>query len=372
MKTFYNWLELKLHEVLGSVGGYPVQHALALKAANEPPRDYSRVSYFGPNYHDEHEKIKEIDKDAVIDRFGKNAWDHGFKGPDKKIIENPRNFELIMSKLEKKLAKLDFVNIHFFFGEPVDKRFAYFYTREEGYRETENYFFGHDGLNISKNDIVYIKPNTAADPLTPWLILHTFVHGMMDLTQFRDLNHKRDANDAHRLVCEFIDKILAKMVIGNPARQLQSAIDDHKKDSKYFNYYVNPDALIKDFKYSIKDYVKFSEVLYILFPKIWSFAEFHKIASNAINYKFIKSKMRLYNSLDNREITVELFVYWLQNGGKLPIIDADYKNKLKQVVDSKGFDFIDNDLEKELNNISNQFRKIIEHSRGKVIYDSRE
>ena len=80
--------------------------------------------------------------------------------------------------------------------------------------------------------------------------------------------------------------------------------------------------------------------------------------------------MNLYGALNVNQITIELFVYWLQNGGKLPIIDNNYKNKLKQVVDSKGFDFIDNDLEKELNNISNQFRKIIEHCRGKVILDA--
>ncbi len=391
MKTFYNWLESKLHEVLGSVGGYPVQHAITQKLANEPPQDdYSWSSQFGPNYDDEYRKhmppIQNINKDAVIKRFGKSAWDHGFEDSDKKIIENPRNFELIMSKLEKKLAKLDFANIHFYFGRPVDEKFIDFEKTENGYRLIKNYFFGRDGLNIPENDIVYIKLGTIADPLTPWLILHTFAHGIMDTRnyEFRNYRFKDDVRDAFDMVRKFFMDIIPKSVQEHPSLELQAKIDYHKKELEDLKsrsemkperdpeiYEKSVNYAKQEFLRTISPSVKFSEVLYTLFPKIWSFAELHKIASNASNYKFIKSKMDLYGSLNMNEITFEIFVYWLQSGGKLLVNDSQVKTKLKELASKENFDFIDNNLESELNNISNQFRKIIEHCKGEVIFDRR-
>ena len=60
MKRFKEWFfindnQFTIDEVLGSVGGYPVQHTLSQGLQNQSPSDdYGWSSQFGSNYGDEY------------------------------------------------------------------------------------------------------------------------------------------------------------------------------------------------------------------------------------------------------------------------------------------------------------------------------
>lgn len=387
MKRFKEWFfindnQFTIDEVLGSVGGYPVQHTLSQGLQNQSPSDdYGWSSQFGSNYGDEYKKNfpdKDIDSDDVGSRYGSSGWGHNFKGGDKKIIENPRNFKLIMSGLEKKLEKLGIVNIHFYFGYPKDDIKSGFTISKEltkdNYNQLKNYFYGRapDGMNISKHDIVYMKTSTAADPLTPWLILHTFAHGLFDrglLARTADYANtymdkiEYDCVRAENLVKKLLEDFLVNPMYPQDYQGWIGALRDGNKEG----WYTDEDIQKRIENITI-DFLK------ILFPSIWSIKEAFKIISGARSGQFIKSKMDLQQALNSGELQMEIFVFWLTQGGMLPIVDSNYKVKLQKLFagrEPENFDSLLEDLESRFNEISAAYKLIIDGCRGEVIMDRR-
>jgi len=383
MKRFKEWFlindkKFTIDEVLGSVGGYPVQHTLSQGLQNQPPsNDYGWASQFGSNYGDEYKKHfpdKDINSDDVGSRYGSSGWGHDFKDGDKKIVENPRNFKLIMSGLEKKLEKLGIVNIHFYFGYPKDDiKSGFTISKEltkENYNQLKNYFYGRDGMNISENDIVYMKTSTAADPLTPWLVLHTFAHGIFDrgsLARTADYGNtymnkiQEDCINAERLIkFLLIDFLVSPMY----PQFYQGWIDALKEGDKK---YTNEDIQKRIGNITI-DFLK------ILFPSIWSIKEAFRIISGARSGQFVQSKMDLQQSLNSGELQMEIFVFWLTQGGRLPIVDPNYKVKLQKLFEGRepeNFDSLLDGLDSRFNEISAAYKLIIDGCRGEVIMDRR-
>jgi hypothetical protein len=385
MKRFKEWLlindkKFTIDEVLGSVGGYPVQHNLSQGLQNQPPsNDYGWSSQFGSSYGDEYKKHfpdKDIDSDDVGSRYGSSGWGHNFKDGDKKIIENPRNFKLIMSGLEKKLEKLGIVNIHFYFGYPKDDIKSGFTIRKEltkdNYDQLKNYFYGRDGMNISKSDIVYMKTSTAADPLTPWLILHTFAHGIFDrgsLARTADYGNtymnkiQEDCVRAENLVKELLKDFLVSPMYPQFYQGWINVLKDGNKEALYTDEEIQ--KIIGNITI---------DFLTILFPSIWSIKEAFKIISGARSGQFIKSKMDLEQALNSGELQMEIFVFWLTQGGRLPIVDPNYKVKLQKLFagrEPENFDSLLEGLESRFNEIAASYRSIIDGCRGEVIMDRR-
>jgi len=281
-----------------------------------------------------------------------------------------------MSGLEKKLEKLGIVNIHFYFGYPKDDIKSGFTIRKEltkdNYDQLKNYFYGRDGMNISKSDIVYMKTSTAADPLTPWLILHTFAHGIFDrgsLARTADYGNtymnkiQEDCVRAENLVKELLKDFLVSPMYPQFYQGWIDVLKDGNKEALYTD-----EEIQKRIGNITIDFLK------ILFPSIWSIKEAFKIISGARSGQFIKSKMDLQQALNSGELQMEIFVFWLTQGGRLPIVDPNYKVKLQKLFagrEPENFDSLLEGLESRFNEIAASYHSIIDGCRGEVIMDRR-
>lgn len=99
-----------------------------------------------------------------------------------------QNYKFVIDKLDQKLAKLGDYNFHIYFGLPENiKSLLGDYEVISGL--LDDYFFGRDGMNIPRNDIVFIKSGPSGDPLTPWMVLHTIGHALTSGKEGSALKH---------------------------------------------------------------------------------------------------------------------------------------------------------------------------------------
>ena len=246
-----------------------------------------------------------------------------FSGVDNKLMG--RMFPKIKEKLKSFLQHLDFVDIHMYFGTPpvgdwsdtdvvkVDKLRNYFFNGGEG----------EDGsvldVRVPSSDIVFVKQGSFADALTPWMILHTFAHAVIDVVLEGTSNHRDFAN------------------VKRP--KLQAAVLSALKK-------INELGLNRS-------------GLYIFFPM----GSLRKSIAQESGGKVQKG----FQLIDN-ELYREMFVYYLTKGGKIPI-PGDYKEKLMSIAGRS-----DMDAEKtvsKIQEISNEFKNILESCRGDVLTDGR-
>jgi hypothetical protein len=244
-----------------------------------------------------------------------------FSGNDQKIVG--QMFPKIKSKLKSFLQKLDFVTIHMYFGNPPVMAFGD--SGEQLVKKLRQYFFDGEtfygnnlGVKIPKSDIVFVKQGTFADALSPWMILHTFAHAVID---------------------PVVEGTFINVEFGNFQRpELEKAVWE---------------AFAADRKLNLRE-----SMLYIFFP-MGSLRKLIKMSKG--------EKVQKGFELNDNELFREMFVYYLTKGGKIPI-PSDYKEKLA------GYGKSESEISEILVNIeklSDAFKNILEACRGDVLTDSR-
>lgn len=248
-----------------------------------------------------------------------------FQGTDRKIMGEM--FPKIESKLKSFLQKLDFVKIHMYFGTPpvmaigdsgeqwVEKLRQFFFDGAS--------FYGDQvlGVKLPKSDIVFVKQGSFADALSPWMILHTFAHAVIDPVL--------EGTTINRAFGNFQRPALEKAVWASFAA-----------NRKLRNLGVT------------------EGLLYIFFP-MGSLRKFIKMSKG--------EKVQKGFELNDNELFREMFVYYLTKGGKIPV-PSDYKEKLADYNKSES------EIREILANIqelSDAFKNILESCRGDVFTDSR-
>ena len=244
-----------------------------------------------------------------------------FSGADRKIMGEM--FPKIKSKLKSFLQKLDFVTIHMYFGNPPVMAFGD--SGEQWVKKLRQYFFDGEtfygnnlGVKIPKSDIVFVKQGSFADSLSPWMILHTFAHAVID---------------------PVVEGTFINVEFGNFQRPaLEKAVWE---------------AFAADRKLNLRESMQ-----YIFFP-MGSLRKLIKMSKG--------EKVQKGFELNDNELFREMFVYYLTKGGKIPV-PSDYKEKLADYNKSES------EIREILANIqelSDAFKDILEACRGDVFTDSR-
>lgn len=245
-----------------------------------------------------------------------------FSGNDKKIMGHM--FPKIQSKLKSFLKNLDFVTIHMYFGVPPVMAIGD--SGEQWVKKLRQYFFdgvsfyGDEslGVKIPKSDIVFVKQGSFADSLTPWMILHTFAHAVID---------------------PVLEGTTINRAFGNLQKPaLEKAVDD---------------AFAANRKLKVS-----KDMLYIFFP-MGSLRKFIKMSKG--------EKVQKGFELNDNELFREMFVYYLTKGGKIPV-PSDYKEKLAAYGESESEI---SEIIVNIQKLSDAFKSILEACRGDVLTDSR-
>jgi hypothetical protein len=91
------------------------------------------------------------------------------------------------------MLKFGDINFHIYFGLPKDID-RILMTAHRSIEDSTKYaksllqdlFFSSYGLNIPKNDIVFVKTGPSGDVLTPWMTLHVIGHALLSDKGMRD------------------------------------------------------------------------------------------------------------------------------------------------------------------------------------------
>ena len=239
-----------------------------------------------------------------------------FHGPDKKMWSSditPKMHE----KLKMLLRRLGDVDIHVVLGTPPV--WHYTETDAEKYKKLKDFFFddgdsysGKLGFRVPKKDIVYIKANSFADPLTPWMLMHSLAHTLFDERGLGNFSH----------------------MIKDKLSSARGQVGVHADE----------------------------KVLYIFFPMGSLRKSIRQTATG--NYE----KLLSGRPITPAELIREMFVYFLSQGGKIPIppdaiekmsqmgvAGADAQRIIQQVKDTESY-----------------FSQLLEACRGEVLYDYRD
>lgn len=174
MKNLDSFKSFFYGEALASHGGYWLQRdqpSLGQAASGKDLKwafpDYSQASFAGSDLENERQARKSYEKLT-------------------------KNYKFVIDKLDEKLARLGDYNFHIYFGLPENIKSLL--GTKIGDSENisgilDDYFFGSDGMNIPRSDIVFIKTGPSGDPLTPWMVLHTIGHALTSGREGSTLKH---------------------------------------------------------------------------------------------------------------------------------------------------------------------------------------
>jgi hypothetical protein len=247
-----------------------------------------------------------------------------FHGADRKIMGEM--FPKIESKLKSFLQKLDFVTIHMYFGTPPVM--AYGDSGEQWVKKLRQFFFDGAsfygdrvlGVKLPKSDIVFVKQGSFADALSPWMILHTFAHSVIDPAM--------EGTTINRAFGNYQRPALEKKV--------WEAVTANRK---------------------LRNLGVTGSLLYIFFP----------MGSLRKDIKQRKGeKVQRDFELNDNELFREMFVYYLTKGGKIPV-PSDYKEKLSPYKSESEI----SEILASIQELSDAFKNILEACRGDVFTDSR-
>jgi hypothetical protein len=164
-------------EALSSHGGFYFAPKDADKIdtwPNEEPESISKKAPWEfPDFTDDHYKI-------------------GYENERKTFKHLSKTYKDIIAKLDERLLKLNDFNFHIYFGLPKDIDqilMTAHRSREDVTKRSESLlqdlFFSSYGLNIPKNDIVFVKTGPSGDILTPWMTLHVIGHSLLSDNELR-------------------------------------------------------------------------------------------------------------------------------------------------------------------------------------------
>lgn len=262
---------------------------------------------------------------TTMDKFlSNNPRNHYFNTKDLNIFETPSKFKAVINKVEKLLSKVDFADIHLFIGNP---------TQDE---------IKNMRKNINPNEIIFVKQKSTGDILTPWMLLHTLAHAILDLP----FNHEK----------------------------LSTALDECFKNMHLSDYFRSELGAITSFadipwRYEEekteerKKYQRFHDIAILLFP--WK--SMRSLSAEFMHPTFNPKTKRGntgesgFQLLRSKEFYYDLYVYWLVKGGKIPI-NPEIQKYLPP-------DKTLSDLEKELQKVSNTMMEITNSVKGKIIVD---
>ena len=261
-----------------------------------------------------------------VDKINQNEINrfHGFNKQDANIFETPSRFKAVINKVEKLLSKVDFADIHLFIGYPTIK-------------EKENM-----KKNINPNEIIFVKHQSTGDILTPWMLLHTLAHAIMDQQD----NHGKlsIALDECLRNMHLIDRFFIKL--SNITNFAQTPWRDEKRKTE-----------------ERKKYQRFHDIAMLLFPwkSMRSFSAEFMHPTFDPKTKRGNTRESGFQLLTRVEFYYDLYVYWLVKGGKIPI-NPEIQKFLPP-------DKTLSDLATELQKVSNTMMEITNSVKGKIIED---
>jgi hypothetical protein len=259
-----------------------------------------------------------------VDKMYQNKTNrfHGFNKQDINIFETPSRFKAVINKVEKLLSKVDFVDIHMFIGLP---------TKDEMINMKKN---------INPNEIIFVKQISTGDILTPWMLLHTLAHAILD--GWDNLEKLSMALDECLRNMHLIDKFRAGLSNITAFAQKPWRDEEEKTEQR-------------------KEYQRFHDIAILLFP--WK--SMRSFSAEFMHPTFDPKTKREntgesgFQLLTTLEFYIDFYVYWLVKGGKIPI-NPEIQKYLPP-------DKTLSDLATELQKVSNTMMEITNFVKGKII-----
>lgn len=256
-----------------------------------------------------------------VEAFGPGAGKlpDGFNPTDTRLVSSEKHRE----KLKMLLSKLAGTDIHVVFGLPTVGQPGKQSNFEMPYERLRDFFFngarddqGNEGFRLPKDDIVFIKPRSFGDPLTPWLLMHTMAHALFD---FRP-------------------------------RHIFDKVEDNLSYSRSGPLIASVDP----------------KILYVFFP-MGSLRKLLRGQETGKQDKWVFDKDGGV-TLNSTEMFREMFVYFLSKGGSIPMPAnaVEQVDALKQPHTNTQY-YID--LAKE---VETYFKDVLSACKGEVLVDDRK
>lgn len=248
----------------------------------------------------------------------------GFNKQDANIFETPSKFKAVINKVEKLLSKVDFVDIHLFIGNPTPNEMM------------------NMQKNINPNEIIFVKQQSTGDILTPWMLLHTLAHAILD------------GGDNHQKLVKSLDECLKNMQLFDRFRTRLSNIS---------NFAQTPWRDEENKTEERKKYQRFHDIAILLFP--WK--SMRSLSAEFMHPTFNPKTKRGntgesgFQLLTTHEFYYDLYVYWLIKGGTIPI-DQEIRKFLPPKITLS-------DLATELQKVSNTMMEITNSNKGTILRD---
>ena len=220
---------------------------------------------------------------TTMDKFlSNNPRKNHFNTRDLNIFETPSKFKAVINKVEKLLSKVHFVDIHLFIGDPTPSEMI------------------NMQKNINPNEIIFVKHKSTGDILTPWMLLHTLAHAILDW----GANHEK--------LSTALDECFKNMHLSDYFRS--ELLDITRFAEIPWRYEENKTE-------KRKQYQRFHDIAMLLFP--WKSmrslsAEFMHPTFNPKTKKE-NTEESGFQLLSRKEFYYDLYVYWLVKGGTIPI-----------------------------------------------------